>query len=245
MRLNLVWITINFLIYNCRPRTFKRSVLGDGNLEMSSYSVMAGRVWDLYVTYSILTGWWLSRINTYNSSLLYAWIVFLCDVIYIIDAVARVSKTTSSPGSWTSSLFSFIVNICGSWTMVTSVISALKFVTFVPYHVLVILELDITGFYLVICSLRFVRLLQSGRIYSHVIWTISTLLKTKGFVAGKKSHSPEKASREHSFKATKEGFPFLEYIRKIEASETGRRKTFKTQEGGHQRLEDERKRLVL
>lgn len=186
-------------------------------MRLSSFSVIACRVWDLYVTHSILTGWWLSRINTYNSSLVCAWIVFLCDLVYIMDAVARTSKT--SHASWIySSLFSFIIDACGLWTILAAVISAMKFVTFVPYHVLVILELDISGLYLVICALRIARLLQSGRLYAHIIWTVSTLLKNGGLVKKTKAKSQSaspKADRVNHLKRTKEKSPFLELIQTI------------------------------
>ena len=187
---------------------------------MGSYSEVASRVWDLSVTNSILTGCWLARINTYNSSLLYAWIVFLCDVVFIMDALARASKKTSSHGSWiSSSLFSFIVNACGSWTILTTLISAMKFVSFVPYHVLVILDLDFSGLYLVVCAFRVARLLQSGRIYANVIWTISKILENGGVFVEGKSRKQGRTSKKDCLKETKQKSPFLEEIKKLQAKE--------------------------
>lgn len=204
------------------------------NWIMSSYSLVAGRMWDLYVAHSVLTGSWLSTINTYNSSLLCAWIVFLCDVVYIMDAIARASKKNSR-GSWISSgLFSFNITACGSWTTLTPIISALKFVTFVPYHFLVLLELDITGLYLLFCAIRVARLLQSGRICAPVIWTISKLLekgrvkaafmaKTKNCEQSRKANSP-KADR---LKRTRrEMSQFLKYIQKLKRCEMEARDVF-------------------
>lgn len=192
---------------------------------MSSLSV-ACRLWDLCVTHSILTGWWLSRVNTLHTSLLCAWIVFLCDLVYIMDALARASKN-SHGSSTSSSFFSFIISAGGSWTIFATVISALKFATFVPFHVLVILELDISCFYLVICALRFVRLLQTGRIYGHVIWTISKLLKDGGLVAKYKRRSSQKASKKDELKRKIEKSTFLEHIRKLQAEEMEPRGTIK------------------
>ena len=201
---------------------------------MCSYTVVAGRVWDLYVTQSVMTGLWLSTINTYNSSLLCAWIVFLCDVVYIMDAIARASKTNSR-GSWTStSLFSFNITAYVSWTILTPIISALKFLTFVPYHVLVLLELDITGLYLFVCTIRVARLLQSGRIYAPFIWTISKLLQNGRFTSGfymatTKICESRKANRQKADRLNRtrrQTSQFLKYIKKLERCQVEARDAF-------------------
>ena len=202
---------------------------------MSSFSLVAGRMWDLYVTHSVLTGSWLSTINTYNSSLLCAWIVFLCDLVYIMDAIARASKKNSR-GSWISlGLFSFNISACGSWTILTPVVSALKFVTFVPYHFLVLLELDITGLYLLFCAVRVARLLQSGRICAPVIWTISKLLEKGRFTAAfmartkncEQSRKATKRPKVDRLKRTRrEVSQFLKYIQKLKQCEMEARDAF-------------------
>lgn len=200
---------------------------------MASFSVVASRVWDLYVTQSILTGLWFTRINTYNSSLLYAWIIFLCDLIYIIDALARASKTNSSRSSWTSSrILSLILSSRGWWTIATSVFFSLKFVTFVPYHVLVILQLEITGLYLVVCALRLARLLKSGRICESLTWSASKLLENGRcvfLVRTEESSSQRKQliRKEHLLTETMEDTAILKHLCKIKTERE--RSTFRTQ----------------
>lgn len=187
---------------------------------MGSFSVMACRIWDLYVTHSIVTGWWLSRINTYNTSLFCAWVVFLCDLVYIMDALARASKNSVCSGPSISFLFK---NQTEPWTLLETVISVLNFTTFVPFHVLVLLELDISGLYLVVCGVRLARLLQTGRIYCHVIWTISKLLETGRLRAQEKKRTAPKATEKESWKkierTTVKKSPFLEHIEMLKAME--------------------------
>lgn len=187
---------------------------------MGSFSVMACRIWDLYVTHSIVTGWWLSRINTYNTSLFCAWVVFLCDLVYIMDALARASKNSVCSGPSISFLFKKQTE---PWTLLETVISVLNFTTFVPFHVLVLLELDISGLYLVVCGVRLARLLQTGRIYRHVIWTISKLLKPGRLRAQEKRRTSPKATEKESWKKTErtraKKSPFLEHIEMLKAME--------------------------
>lgn len=209
---------------------------------MTSFAVVACRLWDLYVTQSILTGLWFTRINTYNFSLLYAWIIFLCDLIYIIDALARASKTNSSRSLWTSSKsLSFIIRSQGWWTITISGLCFLRFVTFVPYHVLVILQLDINGFYLILCLFRLARLLKSGRIYAHIIWTVSKLRENgRRFIdVGKINIRSSRKGVLQKNSSTKTGRDphFLKHLYKLKDNEIEQeRSTFRTQIG-RKRLE--------
>lgn len=175
------------------------------------------------MTNSILTGWLLSRINTYNSSLLCAWIIFLCDLVYIMDALARTSKNSQHSSSWASLLLSG-----PSGTILANFITVVKFVTFIPYHVLVILELDIYGVYLLVCSLRVIRLLQSGRLYVHVAWTLTSLAKNGGLLAqsvtrSRPSHKPghkvRKAKKVDHLKRKEESSPFMNHMQNLLAKE--------------------------
>lgn len=190
---------------------------------MASFAVMVVRVWDLYVTNSILTGWLLSRINTYNSSLLCAWVIFLCDLVYIMDALARTSKNSQHSSSWASLLFSG-----QSGTILANFITVVKFVTFIPYHVLVILELDIYGVYLLVCSLRVIRLLHSGRLYVHVAWTLTSLAKNGGLWAqsvtwSRTSHKPgnkiRKTKKGVHMKKFMESSPFMKHIQSLQVKD--------------------------
>ena len=115
--------------------------------------------WDLFVVMCVLMGFYFSRITAFNSSLVFAWLVFLCDLIYTSDALARTSKRVhfSTIATWLSATFSK-----------TSTASSLQLsrnapliLTFVPYHVLVVLGLDIYGSYMLLCALRAAVLVKS------------------------------------------------------------------------------------
>ena len=175
------------------------------------------------MTNSILTGWLLSTVNTYNSSLLCAWIIFLCDLVYIMDALARTSKTSQHSSSWASLLLSG-----QSGTILANFITVVKFVTFIPYHVLVILELDINGVYLLVCSLRVIRLLQSGRLYVHVAWTLTSLAKNGGLLAqsvtwsrpsSKLGNKIRKTKRVDHMKKIVESSPFMNHMQALLAKD--------------------------
>lgn len=113
------------------------------------------REWDLLVVHSIFTGWCFSKINTFNLSLLLAWIVFLCDLVYSMDVLARASKKTRLSKVFVKSTSLEL------FTIVPTILSC------IPYHVLVAVGLDFPGVYLLLCSLRVARLLKSGRIHIH------------------------------------------------------------------------------
>lgn len=118
------------------------------------------RKWDLFVANSILTGWCCSKINPFNSSLLFAWMIFLCDLVYSIDVLARTVKQAGR-------ISEVFVNVPWAPVLQFSTKMSLVFVSCVPYHMLVVLELDISGVYLLMCTLRVARLLKCGRINLH------------------------------------------------------------------------------
>ena len=116
--------------------------------------------WDLFVVNSILTGWCLSEINTFNSSILFAWLVCLCDLVYSIDALARTSKKTRLSKVFVKGFFAASSHeLPAYFPMILSCI---------PYHVLVVFGVDIPGVYFLLCSLRVARLLKAGRIHVHL-----------------------------------------------------------------------------
>ena len=166
-----------FIIYSGKLFFLNPSDLMSG-LTMALCWMVIPRIWDLYVTNSVLTGWWLTRINPFSTSLLCAWVVFLCDLVYIVDALARTSKS----GYRTSILASTAVwrlNVSHGTTGTTieMLFSAVKCFIFVPYHFLVILDLNFTGCYTVMCALRLVRLLQAGRWNINFASTLSSATK--------------------------------------------------------------------
>lgn len=119
---------------------------------------MFEKFWDFFVVYAIFTGWFFSKINPFNSSLLFAWMVCMCDSIYNIDVLARTSKQARplSEVFKNVSLLS-VLQLCATVPLIL--------VSCVPYHALVVLELDISGVYLLLCMLRVGRLLLCGRFY--------------------------------------------------------------------------------
>lgn len=132
---------------------------------------MARRVardWDLFVVHSIFVGWCFAKINTFNSNLLFAWMVCLCDLVYIIDVLARTTKETQLSKVFVDASF---VELS---TNVPKILSC------TPYHVLVVVGLDISGVYLLACTLRVARLLKSGRISVHFLSFFPSIKKRLG-----------------------------------------------------------------
>lgn len=122
------------------------------------------KVWDLLVILSVCIGFCCSRAcsSAFDSSLVFVWLVFLCDLIYTTDAFARKSRQTcfSSIAAGISALFSD-PSIVSTIQLSTSVPVIL---TFVPYHILVVLELDVSGVYMLLCTFRVAVLVKSGRV---------------------------------------------------------------------------------
>lgn len=121
-------------------------------------------VWDLLVVLSICTGFVCSIFTeSTNSSLAFVWIVFLCDLVYITDALARRSKQLCrwTILSWLSSVF---VNRASSFPTLKFYTNAAVILSCVPYHFLVVLGWDGYVVYLPLCVFRAVTVAKSGRI---------------------------------------------------------------------------------
>ena len=125
--------------------------------------------WDLFVANSILTGWCLSEINTFNSSILFAWLVCLCDLVYSTDVVARTSKKTQLSKVFVKGFFTASSHYLPAYFPII--------LSCIPYHILVVLGLDISGVYFLLCSLRVARLLRAGRIHVHLESVCQSLKK--------------------------------------------------------------------
>ena len=130
---------------------------------MASLSVIVSRLWGVYVTNAVITGWCITNINPYNTSLLYAWMVCLCDLVYIIDAFTRTSKRVYR-FAFTADL-ELLVNYKSPLFLFDISLFPCKIFTLIPFHVLAILELDESGVYFVECLLRVVVLSTSGRFH--------------------------------------------------------------------------------
>lgn len=130
---------------------------------MSAFASIVSGLWDFYVTNAILAGWCVARMNTYNSSLLLACLVCLCDLVYIIDGFARTSRRIHHSILTLDS--SLLIGDMTVSTILGLVLYPLKIFSLVPYHCLVMLDAEHSGLYLVICALRFLKILLSGRLY--------------------------------------------------------------------------------
>lgn len=116
-------------------------------------------LWDLFVFSSVTTGWFFSKINKFNRSLLFAWMVCICDFVYNMDVLAWSSKHTRR-------LSNVLRNVSLLTVLHFCTVVPLILVSCIPYHALVVLELDISGqVYLLLCALRVGRLLIRVRVY--------------------------------------------------------------------------------
>ena len=100
--------------------------------------------------------------NTDNTSLLFSWMVCLCDLVYITDAFARSTKRV-----FLSAITMNSELLCGhesTSSILELFVTMLTFLTFVPYHFLVIVNMDMSYVYFVVCVLRVAKLWWSGRL---------------------------------------------------------------------------------
>lgn len=173
-----------------KDQSTKKLAVFPEEITLSSFSVIMSKVWDVYVTNVVLTGLWISRVNTDHTSLLFSWMVCLCDLVYITDAFARSTKRVfhSVIRMDLALLFDYRSVISNFELFVTT----LTCLTFVPYHVLVILEADLFCVYLVLCMLRLARLWRSGRL--NVVSTFSFMAKNGHLLISEQS-------KEHVMKA--------------------------------------------
>lgn len=138
---------------------------------MATYNVSLSRLWGFYVTNTVVTGCLIASHNPDNTSLLYAWLVSLCDLVYITDALARIGKRVyRTVINANLALF----NRRSPLTSCEMFVILLKSLTLVPYHAMVLKELDDAWFYSAVCALRIAVLLSSGRFY-----VMKAVLKTR------------------------------------------------------------------
>ena len=161
---------------------------------MPSFCLIMSKVWNVYVTNAVLSGLWISRMNTDNASLFSSWMVCLCDLVYITDAFARSTKRVFH--SVLTMDLTLLFNYRSPISNFELLVTALTSLTFVPYHLLVILELDLFSVYFVLCMLRLARLWWSGRI--HVVSTFSFMAKNGHLlISEQKKEHPMKAKTGH------------------------------------------------
>ena len=129
---------------------------------MPSFCLIMSKVWNVYVTNAVLSGLWISRMNTDNASLFSSWMICLCDLVYITDAFARSTKRVFLSAITMDSALLYDHESASS--ILELFATMLTFLTFVPYHLLVIVNMDMSYVYLVVCVLRVARLWRSGRL---------------------------------------------------------------------------------
>lgn len=135
---------------------------------MSSILVRSVRklfeMWDVLVVSSVCAGFCCSVFTaSTNSSLTFVSLVFLCDLVYITDALARGSKQFRS---WTSlgNLLAFFVHSESSSTTLELYTNAPLILSYIPYHFLVASGIEGYGIYMFLCMIRAGLLVKSGRI---------------------------------------------------------------------------------
>ena len=139
------------------------------------------KLWDLSVVLSVWIGFCFSRISAINSSLVLAWLVFLCDLVYTTDALARITKQvcfSTIAACRLSAVFG-----CASTVSTLQLSTHVPVIlTFVPYHVVVVLGWDIYSVYMLVCALRAATLVRSGRISLHFLSQYFTAVAAQAFV---------------------------------------------------------------
>ena len=173
-----------------KDKSPKQLALSPKEITLPSFSVIVSKVWDVYVTNAVLSGLWISRMNTDNTSLLFSWLVCLCDLVYITDAFARSTKRVFH--SVMTMDLALLFDYRSAISNFELVVTALTSLTFVPYHVLVILEADLFCVYFVLCMLRLARLWKSGRI--NVVSAFSFIAKNGHLLVSEQN-------KEHTMKA--------------------------------------------
>lgn len=151
-------------------RTFGTQIYGQSRFVAGMTSFLARSVrklfemWDVLVVLSVCGGFCCSVFTApTNSSLTFVTLVFLCDLVYITDALARGSKQFCSWSSLDNLLAFFGLRESSSSTFEVYA-NATLILSCIPYHFLVALGFEGYGVYMFLCMLRARRLIKSGRI---------------------------------------------------------------------------------
>lgn len=126
---------------------------------MAVQSMAFSRLWGFYVVNVVITGWCIANVNQDNASMLYAWMVSLCDMVYITDALTRGSKRLMKEVIAKRS-----TSTVKKSALVAIVLLSLKVLTLLPFHVLAIYELDESMLYPLVCLVRLFVIFTSGRL---------------------------------------------------------------------------------
>lgn len=117
------------------------------------------RMWGFYVVNSVITGWAIASINPNNTSMFYAWMVSLCDMVYIVDAIARGGKRLLKQAIASRPRLKAKKSVFPAIFMLPT-----KALTYLPFHVLAIYEVDDSLLYSLVCLVRVFVIVASGRL---------------------------------------------------------------------------------
>ena len=117
------------------------------------------RMWGFYVMNSVITGWALASVNPNNASLFYAWMVSLCDMVYIIDSLARAGKRLLKQAIASRSKLKAKKSVFAAVFILPT-----KALTYLPFHVLAIYQVDDSLLYSLVCLVRVFIIVASGRL---------------------------------------------------------------------------------
>ena len=180
--------------------TSKQRVLCLQQFTMSLLCMIVCKVWDVYVTNAVLSGLWISRMNGDNSSLVFSWMVFLCDLVYITDSFARSTKRVFQ--SAITMDLELLYDHESAPSILALFATTLTSLTFVPYHFLVILAMDMSYVYYVVCVLRLARLWRSGRL--DVVSIRSRKKKRQHLRTSQQTQAKKEVKTGHSLQRSKE-----------------------------------------
>ena len=133
--------------------------------DMVSLRAIIGLLLDFLLAYITLVGWCITYFTECHVNLFCAWLVSLSDIMFLANSLGKWSKAfyqtlqrvlPFSPVKSTSPLAE-----TQPGTHVGRLLSLAIPLAFVPYHFLVILEVDGPGAYAVVCALRLVWIVRT------------------------------------------------------------------------------------
>lgn len=116
---------------------------------------MKTKSWTYHVVYFILLGWFLAQINNYSNHISIALGIYLCDLSYLVDALARLLSRYPC---------GHLRHKVNRWNEVDYFILVTNLVSLIPYHAFVMLRKDSPQIYFLVCLFRFGKLYRQGRL---------------------------------------------------------------------------------
>lgn len=122
-----------------------------------SLKLVKASSWNYQVVYFILLGWFLAQINSSSNYISIALGVYLCDLLYVVDALA--GKLSQFPCGHLLCRSKF-----GRRDEKEYFILLTNLLSLIPYHALVLLRRESPQIYFLVCLFRFGRLYRQGRL---------------------------------------------------------------------------------